>query len=66
MKFKKLDIIIRGASIYIEADSKMPASIEADIKEGLKLLEDKKTKDSIPPQFRPKSDNDLFSQFFGK
>lgn len=67
MKFKRLDIKVRGESLYIEAESKMPASIEADIKEGLILLESQKTKDSVPPQFRPKgNDTDLFNQFFGK
>ena len=69
MKFKKLDIKVRGESIYIDFESKMPASIEQDIKDALKLLDEKRAKDSVPNQFKPdysKNYNDIFKQFFGK
>ena len=67
MKFKKLGIEIQGSELYILADCEKTESIKAKILQWNKSHKDKKTKDSVPPKWRPdNSMNEFYNTIFGK
>lgn len=64
MKFKSLGIEIKGYELYVDADCKLSETIKQIILEGHKALQEKKSKDSVPEQFRPKEGlGDIFNIF---
>jgi hypothetical protein len=65
MKFKKLGISIKDYELYVDAECKLPESIKQIILNGSKALKEKKTKDSVSPQYRQGYD-DLFNSLFKK
>ena len=68
MKFIKVGLSVDGFELYVDAACNKRATIQQKILDGAKALKNKKARDSVPPQWRPKDKNDMgdiLNTFFG-